>query len=164
MYETGAGGSAPRHVQQFLEEGHLRWDSLGEYCALVPALELAAAQTSNVTAALLAKTLDRAIGTYLEPARYPSRRVNEIDNRGSSFYFAMYWAQELAKQTANPELAEVFKPLAEKLTAAEETIVSERNGVQGSPADVGGYYRPGDEKADVVMRPSATLNEALAAF
>ena len=113
---------------------------------------------------MLADTLDAATATFLENDKSPTRKIGGIDNRGSHFYLAMYWAQELAKQTANPELAEVFKPLAEKLTAAEETIVSELNGVQGSPADVGGYYRPVDEKADVVMRPSATLNEALAAF
>jgi len=164
LFETGAGGSAPKHVQQLLEENYLRWDSLGEFFALAASFEHLAGYADNAGAQVLADTLDAATATFLENDKSPTRKIGGIDNRGSHFYLAMYWAQELAKQTANPELAEVFKPLAEKLTAAEETIVSELNGVQGSPADVGGYYRPVDEKADVVMRPSATLNEALAAF
>ena len=164
LFETGAGGSAPKHVQQLLEENYLRWDSLGEFFALAASFEHLAGYADNAGAQVLADTLDAATATFLENDKSPTRKIGGIDNRGSHFYLAMYWAQELAKQTANPELAEVFKPLAEKLTAAEETIVSELNGVQGSPADVGGYYRPVDEKADEVMRPSATLNEALAAF
>ncbi|MGV3564435.1 MAG: NADP-dependent isocitrate dehydrogenase, partial [Nocardioides sp.] len=164
LFETGAGGSAPKHVQQLLEENYLRWDSLGEFFALAASFEHLAGYADNRGAQVLADTLDAATATFLEEDKSPTRKIGGIDNRGSHFYLAMYWAQELAKQTADPALAEVFAPLAEKLAAAEDTIVAELNGVQGHPADVGGYYRPVDEKADAVMRPSATLNEALAAF
>ena len=164
LFETGAGGSAPKHVQQLLEENYLRWDSLGEFFALAASFEHLAGYADNRGAQVLADTLDAATATFLEEDKSPTRKIGGIDNRGSHFYLAMYWAQELAKQTADPALAEVFAPLAEKLAAAEDTIVTELNGVQGHPADVGGYYRPVDEKADAVMRPSATLNEALAAF
>ena len=164
LFETGAGGSAPKHVQQLLEENYLRWDSLGEFFALAASFEHLAGYADNAGAQVLADTLDAATATFLENDKSPTRKIGGIDNRGSHFYLAMYWAQELAKQTADPALADAFKPLAEKLTAAEEAIVAELNGVQGSPADVGGYFRPVDEKADAVMRPSATLNEALSAF
>ncbi|MBF4161750.1 NADP-dependent isocitrate dehydrogenase [Nocardioides acrostichi] len=164
LFETGAGGSAPKHVQQLLEENYLRWDSLGEFFALAASFEHLSGYADNAGAQVLADTLDAATATFLENDKSPTRKLGGIDNRGSHFYLAMYWAQELAKQTANAELAQVFAPLAEKLASAEPTIVEELNGVQGSPADVGGYFRPVDELADDVMRPSATLNEALAAF
>ena len=158
LFETGAGGSAPKHVQQMLKEGHLRWDSLGEYCALVPSLELAAAQTGNPRAALLARTLDQAVETYLENARYPSRKVNEIDNRGSTFYLALYWAQALAAQDADAELKARFAGPAAQLAERESTITAELLAAQGAPVDVGGYYRPDDELAARAMRPSPTFN------
>jgi isocitrate dehydrogenase len=164
LFETGAGGSAPKHVQQFLKENHLRWDSLGEFLALGPALELLADRDENPRARLLAQTLDRAIGRVLEEDRSPSRKVGELDNRGSHFYLALYWAQELARQDEDPELAERFAPLAERLAGDEERIVQELNGVQGSPVDIGGYYRPDPERMTAAMRPSATLNEGLAAL
>jgi isocitrate dehydrogenase len=160
LFETGAGGSAPRHVQQFLKENHLRWDSLGEFLALGPSLELLAEKTENSRAGVLASTLDRAIGRWLEEDRSPSRKTGELDNRGSHFYLALYWAQELA----DSELGERFKPLAEKLAAEEETIVSELNDVQGSAVDIGGYYRPDPEKVRAAMRPSKTFNDALEAL
>jgi isocitrate dehydrogenase len=160
LYETGAGGSAPKHVQQFLQEGHLRWDSLGEYCALVPSFEQIAA-TGNARAALLAQTLDTAIGTYLENARYPSRKVNEIDNRGSTFYLALYWAQALAAQDQDAELKARFAPVAQALTDSEAKIAAELLAAQGKPTDVGGYFHPDDVKAGVAMRPSATFNAVL---
>jgi len=158
LFETGAGGSAPKHVQQFLAEGHLRWDSLGEYCALVPSLELVAEKTGSDKAALLAKTLDEAIGMYLENARYPSRKVNEIDNRGSTFYLALYWARALAAQKADAELNARFEPVAEALAAAEETVTAELLAAQGSPMDIGGYFRPDAALCAAAMRPSATFN------
>jgi len=158
LFETGAGGSAPKHVQQFMKEGHLRWDSLGEYCALVPSLELAAEKTGNEKVAILAKTLDEAIASYLENGRLPSRKVNEIDNRGSSFYLAMYWARTLAAQTSDPDLAARFTPVAVALAEAEETITAELLAAQGEPTDVGGYYLPDDALANQAMRPSATFN------
>ncbi len=164
LFETGAGGSAPKHVQQFLKEGHLRWDSLGEYCALVPSLELIAAQTKNATAALLAKTLDQAVGRYLENARYPSRKVNEIDNRGSTFYLAFYWAQTLAEQSEDKGLKQRFAPVAERLAAAEGKITAELLAAQGKPADIGGYYLPDDSKAAAAMRPSPTFNAIIDAL
>lgn len=164
LFETGAGGSAPKHVQQLVKENYLRWDSLGEFFALVPSFEQLAQHADNRGAQVLADTLDKATGTFLENDKSPTRRVGGIDNRGSHFYLALYWAQELARQTEDPELAKVFEPLAEKLAAEEETIVSELNAVQGSPADIGGYYRPDPEKAAQVMRPSATFNEALASL
>ena len=158
LFETGAGGSAPKHVQQFLKEGHLRWDSLGEYCALVPSLELIAANTNNARAALLARTLDQAIGTYLENAKYPSRKVNEIDNRGSTFALALYWAQALAAQDDDPEFKTRFAAVAEQLAANEAVINEELLAAQGTPMDVGGYYRPDDALATKAMRPSAAFN------
>ncbi len=158
MFETGAGGSAPKHVQQFLKEGHLRWDSLGEYCALVPSLEFVASKTGNRRAALLAKTLDAAIGQYLEDARYPSRKVNEIDNRGSTYYLALAWAKALAAQEEDAELKQRFAPIAAALAANEGKINQELLAAQGKPADIGGYYLPDEAKCAVAMRPSATLN------
>ncbi|HWF35770.1 MAG TPA: NADP-dependent isocitrate dehydrogenase [Solirubrobacteraceae bacterium] len=164
LFETGAGGSAPRHVQQFLTENHLRWDSLGEFLALVPSLELLANTTGNPRAGLLASTLDRATGRVLEENRSPSRRAGELDNRGGHFYLALYWAQELAEQREDAELAERFAPLAERLTGDEARIVEELGAVQGSPVDLDGYYRPDEDRVVAAMRPSPTLNEALASF
>jgi isocitrate dehydrogenase len=158
MFETGAGGSAPRHVQQFLGENHLRWDSLGEFCALVASFEHCAQVFKNDRAQLLADTLDQAIGEHMEQNRAPSRRVNELDTRGSHFYLALYWAQGLANQTQDPELQTRFKAVAQQLADNEETIVQELNDAQGQPADIGGYYLPDDEMAAKAMRPSATLN------
>ena len=158
MFETGAGGSAPRHVQQFLEESHLRWDSLGEFCALVASFEHCAQVFKNDRAKLLADTLDQAIGEHLEQRRAPSRRVNELDTRGSHFYLALYWAEALAGQTQNPELQTRFKEVAQQLAANEEKIVQELNDGQGQPVDIGGYYSPNDEMSAKAMRPSATLN------
>ena len=162
MYETGAGGSAPKHVQQLVEENHLRWDSLGEFLALAVSLEDLGLKTNNAKAKLLAKTLDAATGKLLDNRKSPSPRTGELDNRGSQFYLAMYWAQELAAQTADAELAAKFKPLAETLARDEEKIVAELGAVQGAPADIGGYYLPDAKKCAAVMRPSATLNAALA--
>lgn len=164
LFETGAGGSAPKHVQQLVKENYLRWDSLGEFFALVPSFELYAEQADAPGAKVLAATLDKATETFLNEDKSPTRRVGGIDNRGSHFYLALYWAQELAAQTEDADLAAAFAPLAEKLAAEEATIVAELNGVQGHPADIGGYYRPDDAKASAVMRPSATLNEALASL
>jgi isocitrate dehydrogenase len=158
MFETGAGGSAPRHVQQFVEEGHLRWDSLGEFCALVASFEHLARVFSNDKAQLLADTLDQAIGQHLEHDRAPSRRVKELDTRGSHFYLALYWAQALAKQTKDTELQARFIGIAEQMTANEGKIVDELNDAQGQPVDIGGYYLPNDEMASKAMRPSPTLN------
>jgi len=158
MFETGAGGSAPRHVQQFLEEGHLRWDSLGEFCALVASFEHVSQVFNNDKAALMAETLDEAIGQHLEHDRAPSRRVNELDTRGSHFYLALYWAQALASQTKDAELQARFKPVAEQMASNEEKIVQEMVEAQGSPVDIGGYYHPNQELAAKAMRPSATLN------
>ena len=164
LFETGAGGSAPKHVQQLVRENHLRWDSLGEFLALAVSLELLAEADDNPQARILATTLDKATGTLLETGRSPSRRVGELDNRGSHFYLALLWAQELAGQTEDPALASAFAPLAEELAANEETIVSELNAVQGEPVDLGGYYFVDREKADEVMRPSATFNRAIDAL
>jgi isocitrate dehydrogenase len=147
-------------VQQFLSEGHLRWDSLGEYCALVPSFEQIAA-TGNARAALLAETLDTAIGSYLENARYPSRKVNEIDNRGSTFYLALYWAQALAAQDKDAELKARFVPVADTLTKNEAKIAGELLAAQGKPVDIGGYYHPDDAKANRAMRPSAAFNAVI---
>ena len=158
MFETGAGGSAPRHVQQFLQEGHLRWDSLGEFCALVASFEHCAQVLKNDKAQLLADTLDQAIGDHMEQRRAPSRRVSELDTRGSHFYLALYWAEVLAKQTKDPELQARFAEVAQQLAANEEKIVQELNDAQGQPVDIGGYYIPNDEMAAKAMRPSATLN------
>ena len=158
LFETGAGGSAPRHVQQFLEEGHLRWDSLGEFCALVASFEHFGEVLNNHRAKLLAETLDQAIGEHLEYQRAPSRRVNELDTRGSHFYLALYWAQMLAKQTQDPELQARFSEVARQLADNEDKIVQELIDAQGQPVDIGGYYHPNDEMAAKAMRPSATLN------
>ncbi|MFJ6475195.1 NADP-dependent isocitrate dehydrogenase [Micrococcus luteus] len=158
LFETGAGGSAPKHVQQLLEENHLRWDSLGEFLALAVSFEHEAVANENHRAQVLADTLDAATGTLLIEGKSPKRKVGELDNRGSHFYLALYWARELAKQTEDAELAAAAKPIAEELEAQEETILAELNGVQGSPVDLGGYYAPEMEKVTSVMRPSATLN------
>jgi isocitrate dehydrogenase len=158
LFETGAGGSAPKHVQQLVKEGHLRWDSLGEYCALVPSLELMAAKTGNRRAALLSKTLDEAVGQYLEDGRYPSRKVNEIDNRGATFHLALAWAKALAAQDEDRELKQRFTPVAAALEANSEKITRELLAAQGRPVDIGGYYFPDDAKCAAAMRPSATLN------
>lgn len=164
LYETGAGGSAPKHVQQLTAENHLRWDSLGEFLALGVSLEELAAKSGNARAALLARTLDTAIGQVLENGKSPGRKAGELDNRGSHFYLCLYWAWALAAQTDDRELAARFTPLARGLADAEQTIVAELLAVSGQPVDIGGYYRPEDGKADPVMRPSATWNGLLAAF
>ena len=164
LFETGAGGSAPKHVQQLLAENYLRWDSLGEFFALAASFEHLATVTDNARAQVLADTLDRATGTFLDQDKSPTRRVGGIDNRGSHFYLALYWAQELAAQSDDAELAVAFGPLAASLAEQEQTIVDELVGVQGSPADVGGYFRPDAAKAAAVMRPSATFNTALEAL
>ncbi len=158
MFETGAGGSAPRHVQQFLGEGHLRWDSLGEFCALVASFEHCAQVFKNDRAQLLADTLDQAIGEHLEQRRAPSRRVNELDTRGSHFYLGLYWAEALANQTQDPEWQTRFKAVAQQLADNEDKIVHELNDAQGQPVDIGGYYLANGEMAANAMRPSATLN------
>ena len=158
MFETGAGGSAPRHVEQFLEEGHLRWDSLGEFCALVASFEHLGQMFKNEKATLLAETLDQAIGKHLQNNRAPSRRVNELDTRGSHFYLALYWAEALAEQTKDTDLQARFAPIAEQLLANEDKIVQELNDAQGKPVDIGGYFHPNQEMSSKAMRPSATLN------
>ncbi|MEV4945567.1 NADP-dependent isocitrate dehydrogenase [Streptomyces sp. NPDC053755] len=162
LFETGAGGSAPKHVQQLVKENYLRWDSLGEFLALAVSFEHLATTTGNARAQVLADTLDRATGTFLNEDKSPSRRLGGIDNRGSHFYLALYWAQELARQTEDAQLAEAFAALAKTLAEQEETIVAELVAVQGSPAEIGGYYQPDAAKASAVMRPSATFNEAIA--
>ncbi|WP_030380223.1 MULTISPECIES: NADP-dependent isocitrate dehydrogenase [unclassified Streptomyces] len=164
LFETGAGGSAPKHVQQLVKENYLRWDSLGEFFALVPSLEQYAETTGNTRAKVLADALDRATATFLDEDKSPSRRVGGIDNRGSHFYLSLYWAQELAGQTEDADLAKAFAPLAETLAANEQKIVDELAAVQGKPADIGGYYQPDVHKATAVMRPSTTWNEALASL
>ena len=161
LFETGAGGSAPKHVQQLLSENYLRWDSLGEFFALAASLEHLAESTGNARAKVLADTLDAATGTFLENDKSPGRALGTIDNRGSHFYLALYWVQELAKQTEDADLAAIFAPVAEKLTADEKTIVAELNGAQGSPVEIGGYYRPNGELVDEVMRPSSTFNAVI---
>ncbi|MDN3226208.1 NADP-dependent isocitrate dehydrogenase [Kocuria rhizophila] len=161
LFETGAGGSAPKHVQQLQEENHLRWDSLGEFLALAASFEHLATRFDNAKAQVLADTLDRATGTFLNENKSPSRKVNELDNRGSHFYLAMYWAEELAQQTEDAELAQAFQQVASELRANEDTINAELLGVQGSPADLGGYYWPKPELVAGVMRPSATLNRIM---
>jgi isocitrate dehydrogenase len=163
MYETGAGGSAPKHVKQLAEENHLRWDSLGEFLALAVSLEELGIKSGNEKAKILAKTLDAATGKLLDNNKSPSPKTGELDNRGSQFYLAMYWAQELAAQTQDAELAAKFAPLAKVLTDNEKTIVGELSDVQGKEADIGGYYKPDVAKLDSVMRPSKTLNAALTA-
>lgn len=164
MYETGAGGSAPKHVQQLTEENHLRWDSLGEFLALAVSLEDLGLKTGNNKAKVLAKTLDAATGKLLDNRKSPSPKTGELDNRGSQFYLSMYWAQELAAQTEDAELAAKFAPLAKQLAENEAKIVQELLEVQGKPADIGGYYKADDAKVKAVMRPSATFNAALESF
>ncbi|AMR80949.1 NADP-dependent isocitrate dehydrogenase [Cupriavidus nantongensis] len=163
MYETGAGGSAPKHVKQLVEENHLRWDSLGEFLALAVSLEDVGIKTGNARAKILAKTLDAATGKLLDNNKSPSPKTGELDNRGSQFYLAMYWAQELAAQSDDAELAAKFAPLAKTLTDNEQKIVGELAAVQGQPVDIGGYYQPDAAKLSAAMRPSQTLNAALAA-
>jgi len=162
LFETGAGGSAPKHVEQFLAENYLRWDSLGEFFALAASLEHLSIVFKHAKAKVLADTLDAANGKFLEQDRSPGRKLGTIDNRGSHFYLAFYWAQALAAQAADADLRRVFAPIAEKLAAAEKQIVAELLAVQGKPADVGGYYHPDDAKAGAALRPSATLNQILA--
>jgi len=162
LFETGAGGSAPKHVQQFLEENHLRWDSLGEFLALAASLEHLGSTFGNARATLLAKALDEANGKFLDSNKSPSRKVGELDNRGSHFYLAMYWAEALAAQGQDAELKSLFGRLAETLQANESTIVDELNSVQGQPVDIQGYFHPNRELASQAMRPSKTLNDALA--
>ena len=164
LFETGAGGSAPKHVQQLVKEDYLRWDSLGEFLALAASFAHYAEAHDNPHAKILGETLDRATGTFLHENRSPARKVGSIDNRGSHFYLAMYWAQELARQEDDPELAAAFRGLAETLSANEQTINDELIAVQGHPVDLGGYYRPDADKAAAVMRPSRTFNEALASL
>jgi len=164
LFETGAGGSAPKHVQQLVQQNYLRWDSLGEFLALAVSLEHLAGVTGNQRAKILGETLDRATGTFLEQDKSPGRKLGTIDNRGSHFFLAKYWAEELAAQTEDTELAAAFAEIAKQLDGQEQQIVEELIAVQGSPADIGGYYRPDDAKASAVMRPSATLNAVLAAL
>ncbi len=162
LFETGAGGSAPKHVEQFLEEGYLRWDSLGEFFALAASFEHLGITFKHAKAKVLAETLDAANGKFLENDKSPSRKVGGIDNRGSHFYLALYWAQELAAQSSDSELKAHFEPIAAKLGAAEDVIVKELIAAQGKPVDVGGYYQPDDTKATLALRPSKTLNDILA--
>ena len=163
MYETGAGGSAPKHVQQLVEENHLRWDSLGEFLALAVSLEDEGIKTGNKKAEVIAKALDAATGKLLENSKNPSPKTGQLDNRGSQFYLTMYWAQQLAQQTEDPELAKRFAPLAKSLTENEQKIVAELNAVQGHAVDIGGYYYPDRNKVNAIMRPSPTFNAALEA-
>jgi isocitrate dehydrogenase len=162
MYETGAGGSAPKHVQQLVEENHLRWDSLGEFLALAVSLEDEGIKTNNARAKLVAKALDAATGRLLDNNKSPSPKTGQLDNRGSQFYLTLYWADELARQTEDPELAKRFAPLAKALADNEKKIVDEMNAVQGHPVDIGGYYFPDRAKVTAIMRPSQTFNAALA--
>jgi len=162
LFETGAGGSAPKHVQQLVKEDYLRWDSLGEFFALAASLDHLGGYDDNARARILGETLDRATETFLNEDRSPGRKLGTIDNRGSHFYLALYWAEELARQTEDADLAAAFAALAGTLRENEQTIVEELLAVQGKPADIGGYFRPDPEKAAAVMRPSTTFNEALA--
>jgi isocitrate dehydrogenase len=162
LFETGAGGSAPKHVQQFQKEGHLRWDSLGEYMALAASLEHLGAQFDNPGARVLGTTLERATADYLHNGREPSRKVHELDNRGSTFYLTLYWAQALAAQTTDPAMAERFGPVAQELLANKDRIVAELNAAQGTAQDLGGYYMPDPERTGAAMRPSQTLNRIIA--
>ena len=161
LFETGAGGSAPKHVQQLLKENHLRWDSLGEYCALVPSLEMIAEKSDNPKASIMAETLDTAIGKYLENGRFPSRKAGEIDNRGSSFYLTLYWAQALAEQEKDAELKSRFSNIYNELKANEKIITGDLIKVQGNPVDIGGYYVPDEKKTTEIMRPSSTFNKII---
>jgi isocitrate dehydrogenase len=162
LFETGAGGSAPKHVQQFEKENHLRWDSLGEFLALAVSLEHLAGFASNPRAQVLADALDAATGRFLDEGRSPSRKAGELDNRGSHYYLARYWAEALAAQTADAEVAQRFAAVAAALVEGEAAIVAELNGVQGQPVDIGGYYFPDPDQASAAMRPSPTLNAAIA--
>jgi isocitrate dehydrogenase len=164
LFETGAGGSAPKHVQQFLQENHLRWDSLGEFLALAVSLEHLANSFNNPKALVLGKTLDQATAKFLMENKSPSRKVGELDNRGSHFYLSLYWAEALAEQNDDTELKARFEPLAKSLKDKEQTIVKELNQVQGQPMDIGGYYKPNPELASKAMRPSETFNQALASL
>jgi isocitrate dehydrogenase len=164
LYETGAGGSAPKHVQQFVEEGHLRWDSLGEFLALAVSIEDVADKTGSAQARIVAAALNEANSRYLEENKSPSRKVNELDNRGSHYYLAMYWAQAMAANDEDPELAAKFSQAASALAANEEKIIGELNAAQGAPVDIGGYYQPSDELASAAMRPSPTLNAIIDAI
>jgi isocitrate dehydrogenase len=158
LFETGAGGSAPKHVQQFVAENHLRWDSLGEFLALAVSLEDVANKSDNNQAKILGKTLDLATGKLLEENKSPSRKTGELDNRGSHFYLAMYWAQALAAQSEDKQLQTAFSELAKSLVENEDKIVAELIDIQGGKVDIGGYYHPDSKKLETVMRPSATLN------
>ena len=158
LYETGAGGSAPKHVQQFLKENHLRWDSLGEFLALAVSIEDLAKKTGNAKASVIGAALDAANAAVLANNKSPSRKCGELDNRGSHFYLALYWAEALARQTRDEDLKRRFAPVAEQLSRHEAQIVEELNGVQGRPADIGGYYLPDEKLTTAAMRPSATLN------
>lgn len=164
LFETGAGGSAPKHVEQFVDENHLRWDSLGEFLALAASLEHLSQVTGNSAAKVLADSLDKATATFLDNDKSPRRKAGELDNRGSHFYLALYWAQELAKQTTDTALAARFKTLADAMQANEQQILAELNGVQGKPVDIGGYYRPNEQLVGEAMRPSTTLNRTLQAL
>jgi isocitrate dehydrogenase len=164
LFETGAGGSAPKHVQQFVEEGHLRWDSLGEFLAIAVSLEDLANKTENAKAQVLADCLNLAIGKFLDENKSPSRKVNEIDNRGSHFYLTLYWAEALAGQSENTDLQSQFSDLAQTLRSNEEKIAQELIEAQGAPINLDGYYLPSDELASAAMRPSQTFNDALASL
>ena len=164
LFETGAGGSAPKHVQQFVKEGYLRWDSLGEYMALAASLQHLGEQFDTAGARVLAETLDDATARYLKEGREPARKLGQIDNRGSTFYLTLYWAQALAAQDEDAALKARFAPLAEALAGHEAAIVAELNGVQGRAVDIGGYYRPDMARVTAAMRPSATFNGALASL
>ncbi len=164
LFETGAGGSAPKHVQQFVEEGHLRWDSLGEFLALTVSLEHLGKKTNNNKALILAQALDKAVSRVLDNGKSPSRKVNELDNRGNHFYLAMYWADELAKQDQDKELKAQFETIAKQLSENEQVIIDELNAAQGKPVDLGGYFLPADDKAETAMRPSKTLNRIIDAI
>jgi isocitrate dehydrogenase len=164
LFETGAGGSAPKHVDQFMKENHLRWDSLGEFLALAESIEHVALADNNTKASILAKCLNQATEQVLNQGKSPSRRVNELDNRGSHFYLALYWAQALTAQQEDADLASKFESLAKNLTDNEAQIVEELNQVQGQKMDIGGYYQPDDKLAEAAMRPSSTFNKALASL
>jgi isocitrate dehydrogenase len=162
LFETGAGGSAPKHVQQFQKEGHLRWDSLGEYLALAASLQFMGERFGNAGARVLGDALDAATAEYLDRARSPERDAGQIDNRGSGFYLTLYWAQALAQQTADAPLARRFRPVAEALAANERTILAEIDATQGKAQDLGGYYKPDPKKLEAALRPSATFNRVVA--
>ncbi len=164
LFETGAGGSAPKHVEQFVEENHLRWDSLGEFLALAASLEHLSQVTGNAKAQVLADALDQATAKFLDNDKSPTRKLGQLDNRGSHFYLAFYWAEALAAQSKDAALAAQFAPLAKVLTENEAKIVQELNSVQGKAVDIGGYYKPDDALASKAMRPSDTFNQALAAL